>query len=502
MAVIVIKKNLFDENGMLDKTIAQGLCQCIGKGHKWSNLNGKSPYGEFAKNSKISWVDGNNHYEYELPESISILGRKTNNPTKKSTVEDDEQRYHVIVGEEILGEGAFKRVRKVSFDIKTKADQRVYEIKSSKKVGAFVSKPALYTESDFQQESQYISEVADDKKRPQMLEINTKPPSNNQKTLPSSQTVYKSVILSRFINGKELFKIIEANKNTLGFADFLVIANEIKLALDRFHNMKCVHHDLKPENILFDSHEGKAHLIDFQYSNKIGDTGEKISTGGTPAYAAPERKAGKRYNIVNKSSDYYSFGLILKNLYYCTAACKQATPEENEEVNRVIRDFTNETPFSRPHSLTSGCKSLDKMLDSRLTKAYSNMEVFINANLDRINGYKGTDVTKRQQFNNMKKMLDDAKKELKQPYTYQNYIKAYNKVHAAIQNVDRDILSTFKKGTVLHFVAKHFFSKPVSGVVKANSSSFFKPKSLKVVNEIEKSFHRMESHAPNTLKGR
>ena len=84
-------------------------------------------------------------------------------------------------------------------------------------------------------------------------------------------------------------------------------------AVDFLHRRGILHRDLKPSNILLDSaNEGEPLVCDFGLASRPGEMGTESScVVGTPAYMAPEQKAGRP---LTPAADIWSLGAVLHEL--------------------------------------------------------------------------------------------------------------------------------------------------------------------------------------------
>ncbi len=76
------------------------------------------------------------------------------------------------------------------------------------------------------------------------------------------------------------------------------------------HGKGIVHRDIKPENILLAA-DGTPKITDWGLGRAIGDARRSSMIGYSPAYAAPEQIAPRRYGRPGPATDIYQLGLLL-----------------------------------------------------------------------------------------------------------------------------------------------------------------------------------------------
>jgi hypothetical protein len=136
------------------------------------------------------------------------------------------------------------------------------------------------------------------------------------------------------------------------------IARQLASGLAAAHDKGVLHRDLKPANVMLDE-RGLARIMDFGLAAVAGtiDAGEIQS--GTPAYMAPEQRAGRE---VSERSDLYSLGLVLYELFTGRRAFPEAGAAEpppppsslveglDPAIDRVILRCLERDPSRRPAS--------------------------------------------------------------------------------------------------------------------------------------------------------
>ncbi len=154
------------------------------------------------------------------------------------------------------------------------------------------------------------------------------------------------------INGIDLSELISGAD--LPFSKKIDIAIQICKGLSYAHKNNVIHRDIKPANIIIDQH-GNARILDFGIALSESESQQnETSVIGTEGYIAPEQK--NNYAQATIASDIYSFGMLLKNLFYKHS---QGEPINQQELAKIPKPLitlmdqcTNEEPAMRPNSLS------------------------------------------------------------------------------------------------------------------------------------------------------
>lgn len=118
----------------------------------------------------------------------------------------------------------------------------------------------------------------------------------------------KIYLVMEYQPGGELFDYILSQDN-ISESDARVIFRDLVRAVHYCHSNGVIHRDLKPENVLFDEHRN-VKLCDFGFAHIIQNDGKTLETFcGSPAYAAPEMVARRKY--IGPEVDIWSLGVIL-----------------------------------------------------------------------------------------------------------------------------------------------------------------------------------------------
>jgi serine/threonine-protein kinase len=136
------------------------------------------------------------------------------------------------------------------------------------------------------------------------------------------------------------------------------IARQLASGLAAAHERGVLHRDLKPANVMLDE-RGQARIMDFGLAAVAGTIEPGEIRSGTPAYMAPEQRAGRE---VTERSDLYSLGLVLYEIFTGRRVSPQAGPAEAPEppsslvpeldpaIDRIILRCLEPEPARRPVS--------------------------------------------------------------------------------------------------------------------------------------------------------
>jgi len=146
----------------------------------------------------------------------------------------------------------------------------------------------------------------------------------------------------------------------------LDIARQLCAGLAAAHDRGVLHRDLKPANVMLDG-RGRIRITDFGLARLVAEKDEGRSAAGTPAYMAPEQRAG---GPATKQSDIYALGLILYEVFTGQPAFvtdrtgggtkprdrskpadpSSLVPDIDPAVERVIQRCLEPDPRNRPRS--------------------------------------------------------------------------------------------------------------------------------------------------------
>jgi Protein kinase domain len=154
-----------------------------------------------------------------------------------------------------------------------------------------------------------------------------------------------------YLDGEDLASLIR-RIGRLPQDKAIEFARKLCAGLSAAHERGVLHRDLKPHNIMIDG-RGQVRITDFGLAALAQEVGLGDIRSGTPAYMAPEQKAGKE---VTTRSDIYSLGLTLYEMFTGQRRTDTQTnpsdlvKEIDPAVERVIVRCLEEDPKRRPSS--------------------------------------------------------------------------------------------------------------------------------------------------------
>ena len=162
-----------------------------------------------------------------------------------------------------------------------------------------------------------------------------------------------------YLDGEDLASLIR-RIGRLPQDKAIEFARKICAGLAAAHERGVLHRDLKPANIMIDG-RGQVRITDFGLAALAQEVAPGDIRSGTPAYMAPEQKAGQE---VSARSDIYSLGLTVYEMI--TGKCRgeaETDPSEfikdlDPAVERVILRCLEDDPKRRPASALQVAMSL------------------------------------------------------------------------------------------------------------------------------------------------
>jgi len=116
-------------------------------------------------------------------------------------------------------------------------------------------------------------------------------------------------IVTEYITGGDLRKILKNQSIHLGWKLRIKIAIDVASAMSFLHSKGIIHRDLKSNNLLV-SDNFRVKVCDFGFARDIDST-ECMTLCGTDEWMAPEVMLGEKYN---EKADVFSFGMVLVEL--------------------------------------------------------------------------------------------------------------------------------------------------------------------------------------------
>jgi serine/threonine-protein kinase len=127
-------------------------------------------------------------------------------------------------------------------------------------------------------------------------------------------------ITMEYVDGEDLAALLR-RIGRLPQEKALDLARQIGAGLAAAHVQGIVHRDLKPANIMLDG-QGRARITDFGLATAAEAARGKEALSGTPAYMAPEQRAGGE---ITPRTDVYALGLVLFEMFTGRKALRSST---------------------------------------------------------------------------------------------------------------------------------------------------------------------------------
>jgi LIM domain kinase 1 len=124
-----------------------------------------------------------------------------------------------------------------------------------------------------------------------------------------SRNVTDVYIITEYIAGGDLRKILKDDTKELSWTLRSRIATDVAYAMTFLHSKGLIHRDLKSNNLLV-ADNWKVKVCDFGFSRRV-NKGELMTLCGTDEWMAPEVMCGDKYD---EKADVFSFGMVLTEL--------------------------------------------------------------------------------------------------------------------------------------------------------------------------------------------
>ncbi|MBD2042518.1 ATP-binding sensor histidine kinase [Microcoleus sp. FACHB-672] len=164
-----------------------------------------------------------------------------------------------------------------------------------------------------------------------------------------------ALILEDF-SGASLKNLLASQKIQL--RDFLKIAIQLALILEKLHKNHIIHKDIKPHNIIINKQLGQVKIIDFSIATRLSAESPQLSNPsfleGTLAYMSPEQ-TGRMNRSIDYRTDFYSLGVTFYEilagrlpfqstdpleLVHCHIAKMPVSPHQlNSEIPKAVSDI-------------------------------------------------------------------------------------------------------------------------------------------------------------------
>jgi serine/threonine protein kinase len=189
-----------------------------------------------------------------------------------------------------------------------------------------------------------------------------------------------NIMLTEFAGNGDFFELVVggALKSEIIIRTYF---HQLIAAIEYLHSNKLAHLDLKLENLMLGS-DYSLKIIDFDQAQRTSD--EKITSGGTKGYRAPEVIDGSCEDLC--AADIYSVGVIL----YAFKAQEYPFGESIEKGKMVLKHYST---FTRNKNAFWDLKAAQ----------YKDKTIFSEGFQDLVSGMLDCDAVVRFNFNDIKK---------------------------------------------------------------------------------------------------
>jgi protein kinase A len=162
-------------------------------------------------------------------------------------------------------------------------------------------------------------------------------------------------LLMEFVNGGELFSVLEGGKRFQNDGAKFYAA-EITLALGHIHSMTVAYRDLKLENVLLDS-QGHTKLVDFGFAKVV--RARTYTMCGTPDYLAPEIIQREGHDMC---VDWWALGVLIYELL------SGHTPFRGPNANAIYEKALQSEPEYPTHFTKNARGIISRLLSKDKTR--------------------------------------------------------------------------------------------------------------------------------------